>query len=449
MDNTPSEIKPKPDSTMLTHCDVLVIGGGPAGSTCATLLAEKGFNVIMLEKEEHPRFHIGESLLPANMPLLERLGVAEEIKKIGMLKLGIEFNSPEHDHVSQIEFSESWNKELSWAYQVRRSEFDEILFRNAASKGVQTLENYRVRDIEMDDNHAAPIRIRAEMHTGQTKSFEAKFIVDASGRDTFLANKYKTKQKDKKHSSSAIFGHFAHATRLPGDKEGYISIFWFEHGWFWFIPLADGTTSVGAVCWPYYLHSRKKPLDDFLWDTINLSPQLAERMTNAELVSDTYATGNYSYSSTISHGERFIMIGDAYAFVDPVFSSGVMLAMNSAFKGAEVVEAVLKEPAQAPVKLKEFQHVITHGPKEFSWFIHRVTNPMIRELFMHPRNVLKTKESILSVLSGDIFDNPKIWPSLYAFKVIYYLSSLMNLKRTWAAMKRRAQNIRDVDSAVQ
>lgn len=198
MDNTPSEIKPKPESTMLTHCDVLVIGGGPAGSTCATLLAEKGFDVIMLEKEEHPRFHIGESLLPANMPLLERLGVAEEIKKIGMLKLGIEFNSPDHDHVSQIEFSESWNKELSWAYQVRRSEFDEILFRNAASKGVQTLENCRVRDIEMDDNHAAPIRIRAEIPIGQTKSFEAKFIVDASGRDTFLANKYKTKQKDKK-----------------------------------------------------------------------------------------------------------------------------------------------------------------------------------------------------------------------------------------------------------
>lgn len=447
MNEITAKMTPRPE-TVSMRCDVLVVGGGPAGSTCATLLAEKGFHVIMLEKEEHPRFHIGESLLPANMPLLERLGVADQIKEIGLLKLGIEFNSPEHEHVSLIEFSDSWNKDLSWAYQVRRSEFDEILFHNAAKKGVDTIEKCRVRDIRFDDNSTAPVLVRAEMATGEVINFEAKFVVDASGRDTFLANKYKTKQKDKKHSSAAIFGHFHQASRLPGDKEGYISIFWFEHGWFWFIPLADGTTSVGAVCWPYYLNFRKKPLEDFLWDTIKLSPQLAERMKHAKLVSETYATGNYSYSSTISDGKQFIMIGDAYAFVDPVFSSGVMLAMNSAFKGAEVVEAVLRRPGEAPVKLKEFQHVIKHGPKEFSWFIHRVTNPMIRELFMYPRNILKTKASILSVLSGDIFDNPRIWPSLYAFKGIYYLSSALNLKRSWASMKRRAYNIRDVDTTV-
>lgn len=445
MDKNTPKIKPRPQ-TVLMRCDVLVVGGGPAGSTCATLLAEQGFHVIMLEKEQHPRFHIGESLLPANMPLLDRLGVAAEVKKIGLLKLGIEFNSPNHEHVSLIEFSNSWNKDLSWAYQVRRSEFDEILFRNAAKKGVHTIEKCRVLDIQFDDHDSAPVHIHAETRAGQVLIFEAKFLVDASGRDTFLANKYKTKQKDKKHSSSAIYGHFHQATRLQGEKEGYISIFWFEHGWFWFIPLVDGTTSVGAVCWPYYLNSRRKPLEDFLWDTIRLSPQLAERMKYAKLVSETYATGNYSYSSTISHGKQFIMIGDAYAFVDPVFSSGVMLAMNSAFKGAEVVEAILNQSHKAPVILKEFSHVIKHGPKEFSWFIHRVTNPFIRDLFMYPRNILKTKASILSVLSGDIFDNPRIWPSLYAFKAIYYLSSVLNLKRSREAMKQRAHNIRDVDN---
>ena len=427
------------------QCDVLVLGGGPAGSACATLLAEKGFQVIIVEKEQHPRFHIGESLLPANIPLLERLGVAEEVKRIGLLKLGIEFNSPEHNHVSLIEFADGWNKDLSWAYQVRRSEFDEILFRNATRTGVNTIENCRVRDIQFDHNDVAPVRIRAEMKSGQPRLFEAKFLVDASGRDTFLANKYKTKQKNKKHNSSAIFGHFHDAVRLQGEKEGYISIFWFEHGWFWFIPLADGTTSVGAVCWPYYLHSRKKSLEEFLWDTIKLSPQLEARMRNAKLVSETYATGNYSYASTISHGKQFIMIGDAFAFVDPVFSSGVMLAMNSAFKGADVVEAILRQPQEAQAKLKAFDQVLQHGPKEFSWFIHRVTNPLIRDMFMHPRNVLRTKEGVLGVLAGDIFDNPRIWPSVYTFKAIYYLSSIFNIRRAWAAMKRRAYNIRDVD----
>ncbi|MCB1936062.1 MAG: tryptophan 7-halogenase [Nitrosomonas sp.] len=434
--------------TTATQCDVLVVGGGPAGSTCATLLAEKGFQVIMIEKEQHPRFHIGESLLPANMPLLEQLGVAEAIKNIGLLKLGIEFNSPKHDHVSLIEFSDGWNKDFSWAYQVRRSEFDEILFRNAAKKGVHTIENCRVRDIQFDDNGDSPVIIRAVTETGQTCFFEAKFLVDASGRDTFLANKYKTKQKDRKHSSSAIFGHFHDATRLQGEKEGYISIFWFEHGWFWFIPLADGTTSVGAVCWPYYLNSRKKPLEEFLWDTIRLSPQLADRMKHAKLVSEAYATGNYSYASSVSHGKQFIMVGDAYAFVDPVFSSGVMLAMNSAFKGADVIEAVLNQSHDAPAKFKEFNHVIQHGPKEFSWFIHRVTNPFIQNLFMYPRKFLGTKASVLSVLSGDIFNNPKIWPSVYIFKAVYYLSSLFSFKRAWEAKKRRAYNIRDVDNTV-
>jgi len=433
----------------LNKCDVLVIGGGPAGSTCATLLAKKGFQVILTEKEEHPRFHIGESLLPANMPLLEHLGVSEEVKKIGLLKLGIEFSSPEHEHVSLIQFTDCWDKDLSWSYQVRRSEFDEILFRNAAKEGVQTIENCRVWDVQFDDKGVTPVCIRAETGNGKTQLFEAKFLVDASGRDTFLADKYKTKQKDKKHSSAAIFGHFHDATRLPDEKEGYISIFWFEHGWFWFIPLADGTTSVGAVCWPYYLHSRKKGLEAFFWDTINLSPQLMERMKNAKLVSKVYATGNYSYNSTMSHGKQFILIGDAFAFVDPVFSSGVMLAMNSAFKGADAIEAILHRSQESSAKLKIFNRVLRHGPEEFSWFIHRASNPFIRDMFMQPKNVLRTKEGVLSVLAGDIFNNPRIWPSVYVFKLIYYLSSIFNMKRTWAAMKQRAHNIRDISPTSQ
>ncbi len=222
-------------------------------------------------------------------------------------------------------------------------------------------------------------------------------------------------------------------------------IFWFQHGWFWLIPLADGTTSVGAVCWPYYLKSRSKPLREFFADTIALCPKLQERLKDATLVDElVHATGNYSYSSSRCSGERYLMLGDAYAFIDPVFSSGVYLAMHSAFVGAEVVATCLDRPAAAERARQDFEATMRKGPREFSWFIHRVTNPTMRELFMYPQNPLRVKEALLSLLAGDIFGKTPIWGSLYILKAIYYISSIANLKRTYTAWKMRRQNIRDL-----
>src|SRR6185436_6604541 len=234
-----------------------------------------------------------------------------------------------------IEFVEAWDKSMPYAWQVRRSQLDEILFRDAAAKGARTFEGERVREIAFDGDGAT---VRVELGDGTRRTWRARFVVDASGRDTLLANQLRCKEKNKRHNSSALYGHFTGAERLPGKLEGNITIFWFEHGWFWFIPLVDGTTSIGAVCWPYYLKSRSKPLPEFFQDTIALCPALAERLAGAELVSEVHATGNYSYSSRISSGERYLLLGDAYAFIDPVFSSGVYLAMQSGFAGVDVVE---------------------------------------------------------------------------------------------------------------
>ena len=426
-----------------TPCDVLVIGGGPAGSTCAALLAEKGINVVLLEKAHHPRFHIGESLLPANLPLFDRLGVADQIAAIGMRKDGVEFNSPWHEGNMLVDFSEAWDKSMPYAFQVRRSEFDEILFRNAGKKGATVIEGCRVRDVRFDPNGKAPATIVAKDNDGTARQYAARFVVDASGRDTFLANRLGTKEKNRKHNSSALFGHFENVERLPGKLEGNISIFWFEHGWFWLIPLQGGATSVGAVCWPRYLHSRKTSVDQFLLDTIALCPQLAARMKNARLCSPVSATGNYTYGSSVSHGEQYLLLGDAYAFLDPVFSSGVFLAMNNAFESIDLIETCLRAPARAPAARRRFDKMMRHGPREFSWFIYRVTNPTMRDLFMAPSNVLRVKEGLLSVLAGDIFKNRAIWPSVYVFKSIYYLVSLANFGRTRAAMKQRAVNIKE------
>ncbi|MGD9942725.1 MAG: NAD(P)/FAD-dependent oxidoreductase [Burkholderiaceae bacterium] len=422
------------------RCEVLVIGGGPGGATVATLLARRGIDVVVLDKDRHPRFHIGESLLPANLPLFEQLGVADEIRAIGMHKPGIEFVSPSHAHRSYLEFSDSWNASLDHAYQVRRSDFDHVLLRNAERSGARVRQGCRVKDARFEDEH---VDVDSVDDDGTPRKWRARFLIDASGRDTFLATRMKLKQKNKAHNSSALFAHFEGAQRLPGRIEGNISIFWFEHGWFWFIPLPEGVTSVGAVCWPYYLKSRSKPLPEFFQDTIALSPPLAERLQGARLVSEVHATGNYSYSSTRCYGHRHLMIGDAFTFIDPVFSSGVYLAMRNAFQAADTVQACLADPAAAPRALARFDRHMRYGPREFSWFIYRVTNPSMRDLFMYPKNVLRVRSALLSLLGGDIYGESPIRPSLWAFKSIYYLTSLAKLPRTLRAARQRRINIRD------
>ena len=422
--------------------DVLIIGGGPGGSTAAIELARKGYRVTLLEKARHPRFHIGESLLPANLPLFERLGVAADIAAIGMEKWGAEFVSPWHAVRSQtFEFAQAWNKFLPLSYQVRRSQFDEILIRRATAVGAQVIEGCRVRDVEFLAENAGA-RVQAEHDDGRKESWQARFIIDASGRDTFLGNRLNTKQRNTKHNSSAMYAHFKNARRDPDCKRaGNISIFWFEYGWIWFIPLADGATSIGAVVWPYFMKSRKKPLREFFLKTLEMCGPLAERLQDAELISDVEATGNYSYSCDQCYGKNFLLVGDAYAFVDPMFSSGVMMAMTTAVTAAETVDTCLRAPDRAALALKHFDKVSRHGPRQFSWFIHRVTNPTMRDLFMNPRNILRMKEALLGLLAGDIYGKTPLWSSLRAFKALYYIVSTWNLSRSLTALRRRRFNI--------
>ena len=438
----PATPAPPSASPPAFDCEVLVVGGGPAGSTIAALLAERGRDVILAEKGRHPRFHIGESLLPANAALFDRLGVRAEVERFGMTKYGAEFVSPDHEHRPMIDFAEAWDKSMPYAWQVRRSELDELLFRNAAAKGARAMEGCRIRKVEFDAEGAT---VEAELEGGAKRTLRSRFLVDATGRDTLLANQFRSKEKNRKHNSSALYGHFRGAKRLEGRLEGNITIFWFDHGWFWQIPLADGVTSIGAVCWPYYLKSRTKPLPEFFRDTIALCPALAERLAEAELVSEVHATGNYSYSSRISSGERYLLLGDAYAFVDPVFSSGVLLAMQSAFEGAEVVLTTLDRPRQAGAARRRFDRVMRHGPREFSWFIFRVSSPTMRDFFMAPQNPLRVKEALISLLAGDIFGKTPIWRSIFALKALYFLVSLFHPKRSWAFWKRRRFNIKDAE----
>jgi flavin-dependent dehydrogenase len=432
-----------------SSCDVVVIGGGPAGSTAASLLAEQGYRVVLLEKARHPRFHIGESLLPANLPILERLGLAARIRAIGMEKWGAEFVSPDDGRRQEFQFADAWDKSLALSYQVRRSVFDEILIRRAGELGATVIEGCRAREVEFLDGTqggtpggARPVRVHGEHDDGRRESWLADYVVDASGRDTVLGNQLQAKRRNEKHNSAALYAHFAGARRGCGKREGNITIFWFAHGWFWFIPLVDGATSIGAVVWPRYMKSRSTPVREFFLATIAQCPPLAERLAGATLISEVEATGNYSYACDHSHGANYLLVGDAYTFIDPVFSSGVMLAMHGGMAAAEAIHTCKTQPARTAAALKRFDRVSRHGPRQFSWFIYRVTNPTMRELFLGPRNTLRMEEALLSVLAGDIFGRTPIWGRLRMLKALYYVLSFANLGRSLRAWRCRAANIR-------
>ena len=424
------------------RCEVFVIGCGPAGSTISAMLAQKGRDVAVVDKDRHPRFHIGESLLPQNMPILQELGVWEELNRIGIRKDAAEFESHAHGKTVCFPFSQAFDKRWTHAFHVLRSEFDLMLLRNAADKGARIYEGARVTTVEFGDlvrNEDTVVTLKLE--DGSTQTWRTRFLVDASGRDTFLSDRFGIKRKNKKHASAAIFGHFRNARRNSGSAEGNITIVWFPHGWFWFIPLKDDTTSIGAVCWPSYMKSRTTDPTTFFMQTIALAPEISARLKDAELIAPVTATGNYSYTSERMAGEGYLMVGDAWAFIDPVFSSGVYLAMNSAKLGADVVDAVLKEPARAPALYRKFDRTVQRGVDTFSWLIYRMTSPVIRKLFMAPRNVFGVQSALVSLFAGDVFRAGPVRPRLYLFRVIYYLNSVANLPAVFRAWRKRQRDI--------
>lgn len=434
------------NTTEPTPCDVLVIGGGPAGSAISALLAEKGWTVHLLEKDRHPRFHIGESLLPHSLPILQRLGVLPDIETIGITKYGAEVVSPYHGRSRTLYFSQALDGSQPFAYQVKRAEFDKILFDNTINKGTHVHEGVKAKQVKF--RPGSTHLVQAEDRTGQPLAWEAKFVVDASGRDTFLSGQFGGKHRSSRHNSAAIFGHFEGVKRLPGTDEGNISIVWFDHGWWWIIPFKDGTTSVGAVCWPSYLSRSKGSLEQFLQDTIALCPPVAERMAHARLIGQAYAAANYSYRRETMRGDGYLMIGDAFAFIDPVFSSGVHLALNSATLGADVVDAALKGAPEYGVRVKEFEQSVRLGVKTYSWFIYHFTQPAFRALFMSTGSIFKMEEAVLSILAGDAFGKSPTRIPILLFKIAYYLVYLFNFRENWTAYRQRitgvARSVTDV-----
>lgn len=412
--------------------DVAVIGGGPAGSTVATLLARLGRRVVLIEKNKHPRFHIGESLLPKNLPIIDRLGLSREISEIGIRKPGAEFVSPDHDRRQAYLFCNALDPTPPFSYHVRRADFDEILFRHAAANGVAMRENHIVTGNErLSDGWRLDIE-----GSGQTEEIFAKYLIDASGRDGFLARKLDLRIRSRKHNSAALFGHYENVSPDAWETAGNIAIYWFDHGWIWMIPLPDGVTSIGTVCMPDYLKTRKQDLDEFFEATLRLCPKAWDMIKDATRVGSVTGAGNYSYKANRAFGDGYLLIGDSYAFVDPVFSTGVLLAMSSAERAAEVVNVILDHPARATSLLRRYQKELDRAIRRISWFVVRFNSPILKYLFMGPRDTLGVTKAVLAVLAGDIYRRRSIAWRLGVFRLIYAVSRIKNRKMDKMASER-------------
>lgn len=342
------------------HYDVVVIGGGPAGSTLSTFLARKGYSVLVIEREKFPRFHVGESLLPGTQLIWEKLGIAEPMQHLGHtfkygaeFRLGLDPRQSDYDYTLTHfnNFPRNKIQERPFAYQVDRSDFDMFLLNHARKEGVTVFEEAVVKEVLWQDDKATGIRWRTK--DGFEYVTEADCIADCSGRHAFIARNRQFLVPDQTIKTSAVFAHFKHVTRAPGAQQGYFTGYFIENGWMWFIPLHSDVMSVGLVMnQPGTDEWSKKSPEDILLSYINRYKFIRDRFEQAEQSSKVRMLCGLPYKSTRSTGDGWILVGDANFFVDPLYSSGVHIAFHSAEKAANAIDGFLQNNRN----MNSFQH---------------------------------------------------------------------------------------------
>jgi geranylgeranyl reductase family protein len=332
------------------HYDCIVIGGGPAGCTAAALLAEAGHSTLLVEREQVPRFHVGESLMPEIYWIFQRLGLLEKMKSSDFVeKYSVQFVNHSGRESQPFFFDQHDPRDCSRTWQVERGKFDKMLFDHAADKGADCRDQTRVTDVCFDDNKRFT-SVQIQTAAGESKQISGRVLIDATGQQALLANRLKLRNDNPRLRKASIWTYFNHARRDPGKHGGATIILHTEKkdSWFWFIPLANDVTSVGVVADHEYLLKERESVEATFAQELAICPAMEERLASATQIDNLHIAKEFSYSTTQQAGDGWVLTGDAYGFIDPIYSSGVYFAMKSGELAADaIVEGFSKDDLSA------------------------------------------------------------------------------------------------------
>jgi flavin-dependent dehydrogenase len=358
----------------VSHYDAIVIGGGPAGSTAAAVLAANGRRVALLEKEKFPRYHIGESLLPYAYFTLERIGILERMKASHFpKKYSVQFVGASGRASVPFYFFQQLEHEASMTWQVLRSEFDQMLLDNAREKGTEVIEEITARELIQPDGMVAGVK--AATKDGETREFRAPVTIDATGRDAFAVTRNGWKVRDPYLNKIAVWTYYQGALRDPGLDEGATTVAYVpEKGWFWYIPLPDDVVSVGVVAEKDYLYKDGRDLPAIFHRQVRKNAWIEQHLAAGRQFGPYRVTGEYSYRSRYCAADGLVLAGDAFGFLDPVFSSGVFLALRSGELVGDAVEAALAAGDFSAARFREYGAQVCRGVEAMRKLVYAFYN---------------------------------------------------------------------------